>query len=109
MVIITKKVKCNGRKFQGYKYHVNVTDGNVILYFHSDGGDKLHIEDLHRVETRNRDYSFDTNIGLQALPLCGDGKNDDMEERTEIKWLVYYTQFVPIIFVGEDCEHTYIF
>ena len=109
MVIITKKVKCNGSKFQGYKYYVNVTDGNMILSFNSNGGDKLRMEDFKGAELSNsKRYHYDPMSGLNALPLFGDGRNDNEEERDTIMLLAHAALDAPIVFVGEDCEHTYI-
>jgi len=107
MVIITKKVKCNGRKFQGYKFYVEVTDGNAILMFKSDGGDKLRMEDFLRAETKHHAYHYGMDMGLKILPSYDDGK-DDLDEQYNIMRLALAASYVPIVFVGENCEHTYI-
>ena len=40
-MVTTKVYKCNGRKFKGYSYHVEITDGKLTASFITHGANKL--------------------------------------------------------------------
>lgn len=103
MVIITNKVKCNGRKFQGYEYFVKTTNGDILLYYMHDGSETLATAKPTRaVFSNGREY---TRYGdtWEALPHFGDGITDPADVAA-IEALANKAVNVPVYYVGEN-EH----
>lgn len=100
MVIIAKKVKCNGRRFQGYEHFVKVTNGDILLYYMHDGSETLATAKPTRaVFSNGREYTCYGDT-WEALPHFGDGITDPADV-AEIEELANKAVNVPVHYVDE--------
>lgn len=81
MKVITKKIKCDGRKFKGYSYFIEISDEKHTASFKNCGESSISLEDFIGGEN-NHGSRFYLSKGDNVLhQLIRFGKSTDIKQQ----------------------------
>ena len=98
--VITRKIKCNGTQYKGYKYSVEISDGKNNALFSSKGDTKITLSDFgsgHN-EHGSKFYAYSTNPGVLHQLRAFGKSTDSKKQKAAMMEFIKSCLDIPICF-----------